>query len=51
MVFTLMVYVLVVVSVFLEALVARALGYWTMQFDVPRWRSQDDPMPFEDTFA
>ena len=50
-VFTLMVYVLVVVSVFLEALAARALGYWTMQFDVPRWRSQDDPMPFEDTFA
>ena len=25
----------------------RALGYWTRQFDVPSWRGQDDPMPFE----
>lgn len=36
-------------SVFYGALVARALGYWTCQFDVPRWRGQDDPMPFETT--
>lgn len=34
-------------SMFIEALVARAMGYWTMQFDVPHWRGQDDPMPFE----
>ena len=35
------------VSVFLDMLVARALGYWTWQFDVPNWRGKDDPMPFE----
>lgn len=34
-------------SVFVVAMVARALGYWTRQFDVPAWRGQDDPMPFE----
>ena len=34
-------------SVFAMTLVARALGYWAAQFDVPRWRGQDDPMPFE----
>ena len=34
-------------EVYILALVARAMGYWTMQFDVPRWRGQDDPMPFE----
>lgn len=26
---------------------ARAVGYWTRQFDVPAWCGQDDPMPFE----
>ncbi len=35
------------ISVFISAMVARALGYWTRQFDVPAWRGQDDPMPFE----
>lgn len=34
-------------SLFVDALVIRAVGYWTAQFDVPRWRGQDDPMPFE----
>lgn len=34
-------------SLFVDALVIRAIGYWTAQFDVPRWRGQDDPMPFE----
>ncbi|WP_080802658.1 DUF4013 domain-containing protein [Arabiibacter massiliensis] len=34
-------------SVFVLAMVARALGYWTRQFGVPSWRGQDDPMPFE----
>lgn len=36
-----------VVSVFIMALVTRAVGYWTRQFNVPAWRGQDDPMPFE----
>ena len=40
-------YIALVASMFLEMLTARALGYWTMQFDVPHWRGQDDPMPFE----
>lgn len=29
------------------ALVTRAIGYWTSQFDVANWKGQDDPMPFE----
>lgn len=36
-----------VMGVFIEMMTARALGYWTRQFDVPAWRGQDDPMPFE----
>ncbi|MCB7037618.1 DUF4013 domain-containing protein [Eggerthella sinensis] len=36
-----------VMSVFVEMMLVRALGYWTRQFDVPSWRGQDDPMPFE----
>lgn len=40
-------YVTMVVSMFIGALVIRSLGYWTRQFDVPAWRGQDDPMPFE----
>jgi hypothetical protein len=34
-------------TVFMVALVYRALGYWTWQFNVPAWRGQDEPMPFE----
>ena len=34
-------------TTFVEMLVARAMGYWTWQFDVPQWRGQNDPMPFE----
>ena len=34
-------------STFVYAMVVRALGYWTRQFNVPAWRGQDDPMPFE----
>lgn len=30
-----------------DMLVVRAMGYWTRQFNVPLWRGQDDPMPFE----
>lgn len=36
-----------VMAMFVMAMVTRALGYWTRQFDVPAWRGQDDPMPFE----
>lgn len=31
----------------LTLLVARAVGYWTAQFNVARWGSKDDPLPFE----
>lgn len=34
-------------SAFISLMVARAMGYWVQQFDVPAWRGQDDPMPFE----
>ena len=34
-------------SAFAVVIQARAVGYWTRQFDVPAWRGQDDPMPFE----
>ncbi len=40
-------YVILVFAVFAIAMVARAMGYWTQQFNVPAWRGQDDPMPFE----
>ena len=45
--FAVMVFAINLVSAFTSALVYRAVGYWTMQFDVPSWRGQDDPMPFE----
>ncbi|MCL1797985.1 MAG: DUF4013 domain-containing protein [Eggerthellaceae bacterium] len=38
---------IMVLAMWLQALVARALGYWTWQFNVPLWRGKDDPMPFE----
>lgn len=34
-------------EVVVEALTARALGYWVGQFDVPHWGGQNDPAPFE----
>lgn len=40
-------YALVVYSVFMQGLLSCALGYWTRQFNVPAWRGQEDPMPFE----
>jgi len=40
-------YLAVVASVFVQVLVVRAVGYWTMQFEVVKWRGQDDPLPFE----
>lgn len=36
-----------IASVFMHMVVIRALGYWTMQFEVPLWGGQDDPLPFE----
>ena len=40
-------YLALVVEMWVMALVANALGHWTRQFDVPAWRGQEDPMPFE----
>lgn len=40
-------YISLAASVFVMMVVTRAIGYWTRQFDVPAWRGQDDPMPFE----
>lgn len=45
--FLIVYYVALVGGTWIEALMVRALGYWTMQFDVPSWRGQDDPMPFQ----
>ncbi len=45
--FIILAFVTYVAQAFVMLLVARAMGYWTRQFDVPRWRGQDDPMPFE----
>lgn len=34
-----------VYSAFVEILTARAVGYWTSQFDVADWGTKDDPLP------
>ena len=39
--------VLSAASAFITIMTVRAMGYWVRQFDVPAWRGQDDPMPFE----
>lgn len=49
LVFVAAAYLSMCVYVFSTMVAVRALGYWTRQFDVPRWRGQDDPMPFEMT--
>lgn len=38
-------------SAFIALITARAMGYWVRQFDVPAWRGQDDPLPFEAGYA
>ena len=43
----LVVFVAEVLVVLMYALIVRAGGYWLQQFDVPAWRGQDDPTPFE----
>ncbi len=43
----LFVFLLIALSVFSTMMIARALGYWTQQFNVAQWHGQDDPMPFE----
>lgn len=40
-------YVLMVFDAWLTLLEARAMGYWTRQFDVAHWGGQNDLMPFE----
>lgn len=40
-------YLAVVGEMFVLALVFRAMGYWTQDFDVPKWGGQDAPLPFE----
>ncbi len=40
-------YIASVTSVFTQAIIARSMGHWTSQFEVPSWRGQDDPLPFE----
>ncbi len=42
-------YAVVFVVLLIESLTIRALGYWTYQFEVARWRGQDDPLPFQTT--
>lgn len=42
-----LVYAVAVLHTFAYVIIARSLGYWTAQFDVPHWQGQDDPMPFE----
>ena len=42
-----LVYICCVFDSFMTILTARALGYWTRQFDVAQWGAQADPMPFE----
>lgn len=41
------IYVLMCVCTWVNLLQARAMGYWVRQFEVAKWRGQDDPMPFE----
>ena len=43
----LLAWVLQIGTVIITALIARALGYWTRQFEVDQWGGQDDLMPFE----
>ena len=45
LVFTLLIYALMCVSVWLQMITTRALGYWTSQFNVPSWGPQDAPLP------
>ena len=41
------VYVAMVFGMIENALVIRALGYWTETFNVPEWGSYAEPLPFE----
>lgn len=44
-VFLIVWYVTSCFEAFVQLLVARAVGYWTRQFDVSAWGSKDDPLP------
>lgn len=41
------VYALFVMNAWQTLLIARAVGYWTAQFDIAHWGRKEDPMPFE----
>lgn len=41
------VFVALVALMFQNLMVARAIGYWTLQFNVARWGRPNDPLPFE----
>lgn len=45
--FLIFAYALFVAQSFLNILIARAVGYWARQFDIPSWGTKDDPLPFE----
>lgn|GEM_PF-2250889 len=40
-------YAMMVCDMITSGLTYRALGLWTAGFDVPRWRGQNDPLPFQ----
>ncbi len=46
-IFIILVVLCLFASVLIIALIARALGYWTRQFQINLWGGQEDPMPFE----
>jgi hypothetical protein len=40
-------YVFLFFQTIITGLVIRSLGIWCSHFDVPRWKGQNDPLPFE----
>lgn len=40
-------YATVVGGMFIQAVVVRAMGYWTRNFQVDQWGDKTDPLPFE----
>ncbi len=40
-------YIFLVLEVFVTGLVVRSIGIWCSHFDVPHWKGQNDPLPFE----
>lgn len=48
-VFLVFAYIALCFEVFVQLLVARAVGYWTRQFNVAEWGTKDDPLPTANT--